>query len=62
MLNLYGEQNRSNNKVQNYLLKKKEHLEIFMFSYTNVEKKFKPQQYQENRYFLIININVQFDF
>lgn len=63
MLNLYGELNRSNNKVQNYLLKKKEHLEIFMFSNTNEEKKFKPQQYQENKYFLnIININVQFDF
>lgn len=52
MLNLYGELNRSNNK----------HFKIFFFSYTNEEKNFKPQQYQENRYFLIININVQFDF
>lgn len=51
MLNLYGELNRSINKVQNYLLKKKIALRNFFFSYTNEEKHFKPQQYQENRYF-----------
>lgn len=31
MLNLYGEQNRSNNKVQNYLLKKKKKIALGNF-------------------------------
>lgn len=38
MLNLYGEQNRSNNKVQNYLLKKKSTWKFLCF-HTQMKKK-----------------------
>lgn len=39
MLNLYGELNRSNNKVQNYLLKKKNSTWKFFCFHTQMKKK-----------------------